>query len=99
MKCTSFAGHQQLLSFEPAEEFDQFGDETSPARLVASPQSCAVISVEVFVKQNVVFPVRIGLEFLCTSIDRSSAGFVTQKDPCQSSGDFPGDLKQIHQLA
>src|ERR1700680_1541279 len=89
-KCSSFAGFEILRPVHPAEELDQFGDETGPAGLVASPKARAVISVEVLIEQNVVLPVRIGLEFLRASAHRSPARLIAQEDPGPPISNFPG---------
>src|SRR5271155_704745 len=66
---------------------------------MAGPQSCAVISVEVFIEQQEILPMRIGLEFLRSSVHRPPARGISQKDPGQSIGNFPGYLEQVHQVA
>jgi hypothetical protein len=49
-KCSCFAARQQLLSVDPAEELNQFGDEPSPPGLVACSKARAVVSPEVPLK-------------------------------------------------
>jgi hypothetical protein len=88
-KGACFAGIQKRLCVETPEQLDHFCYQASPAGLMARSETSAVISVEIFVEQNVVFPVRIGLKFLCSTVDRSTARPIAQKDPGQSIGNFP----------
>ena len=64
------AGIQKLLRIHTTEQLDQFCDYAGPSGLVAGSQARAVIAVEVLVEQYVVFPQRIGLEFLRASEHR-----------------------------
>lgn len=43
---------------------NQLGYQRRPAGLVAGPNACAVVAVEVLVEQNIVAPVRVGLELV-----------------------------------
>ena len=45
-----------------AEEFDQLRDDTGPARLVAGSKARPIVTMEIFVEQDVIFPLRIGLK-------------------------------------
>src|SRR5262249_9254252 len=81
VKCNSLASLEQLLCVDPPEELNQFCNGTGPASLMTRSQPSAVVAVEIFVKQNVIFPIRIGLEFLGTPIDRPSPRVISQKDP------------------
>lgn len=42
---------------------------------------------------------RIGLEFLSSSVDRPSARLIPPEDSSQPIGNFTGRLKQVHQVA
>src|SRR5215475_12078680 len=90
---------EKLGCVEAPEELNQFGDQTSPSGLMARSQAGSVITVEVFVEQEVVSPVRIGLKFLRAAINRPAARPITEKDPDQSLTDFMGHFKEIHFLA
>src|SRR5437867_7544147 len=72
-KCSPFPGLEELNSVKPAEEFDQLRDEPGPTRLVARTQARAVIPVKVFVEQQIILPVRIGLKFLRPTVHRPPA--------------------------
>ena len=63
------ADFKKLTGIQTTEEIDQFGDQAGPTRLVTRPQACAVVSVEVFVEQDAILPIRIGLKFLRSSIN------------------------------
>src|SRR6266849_5408137 len=78
-KCSSFTGFKILGSVQTAEELDQFGNQACPAGLVARPQPSAVVSVEVLVEQDVILPLRAGLEFLRASIHRRPARLIAQE--------------------
>jgi len=79
-KRSCFTALEKLGSIDLAEQLDQLGNDTCPASLVARPQASAVISVKVLVEQDVILPVRIGLEFLRSSVHRPPAGFILQED-------------------
>ena len=72
-KDTSLAARQQLLSVEPSKEFDQFRNDTRPPGLMAGSQAGAIVAVEIFVEQQVVFPEWIRLEFLRSPVNRPPA--------------------------
>ena len=80
-KCACFTSLEKLRPVKVAEEFDQLGDDTGPARLVAGSKARAIVTVEIFVEQDVIFPLRIGLKFLRTSVHRPPARPISQKDP------------------
>ena len=64
----------------------QLGDDARPPRLMAGAHSGAGVSVEIFVEQNQVAPVRIGLEFLKSAKDRSAAFVISKKDVRHAAG-------------
>ena len=78
-KYSRSAASQQLLSVGPTEELNQFCHEPSPPGLMAGSKASAIISLEVLVKENIILPVRISLEFLRTAVNRATAGFIPQK--------------------
>src|SRR5262245_17379976 len=75
---------------------DDPGDNAGPAGLVAGPQSCPVVSMEVLVKQNVIAPVRIRLELLVGSVNRPTASLISQKDIREPASDLLGHLVKRH---
>src|SRR5262249_38309595 len=88
-----------MRGIEEAEEMDQPGDETSPARLMAGAQAGAVVAVEVLVEQDQVAPMRIGLEFSGASVDGASALLVAKEQTREPLGDLSRDLEQGYVLA
>jgi hypothetical protein len=54
-----FAEWQILLG---APFVDEVGNQTGPAGLVAGTQSCAGVTMKIFIKKKVIAPVRIVLE-------------------------------------
>src|SRR5262247_4247528 len=98
-KCGGSTSLEKLRSVEVAEEFDQLRDDTGTARLVAGSKARAIVTVEIFVEQEVVFPLRISLKFLRPAVHRPPARPIAQKDPGEPLGDVPGHLEQVHELA
>src|SRR6516164_10569388 len=90
-KGCSLPGRQERLWIELAKDFDQQCDDAGPPRLVAGADPGAIAAMEIFVKQQIVVPVRIALEFLGAPKYRPPAGFVAQEDPSQAIGDLAGD--------
>ena len=80
-KCARFASLEKLRPIKVAEELDQLRDDTRPARLVAGPKACAIVTVKLFEEQAVILPLRIGLKFLRTAVHRPPARSISQKDP------------------
>src|SRR6516165_2975685 len=95
---TFLAGCEQLLGIELSKDLHYFCDESSPAGLVAGTQAGTVVPMKVFIKQNVIPPVGIGLEFLRPAIDRASSGGIAHKGCRQSPRDLLRYLEQVHHL-
>ena len=66
------------------------GHEPGPAGLMAGAQPGAIVAVEVFVEEDVVAPVGIGLELLGAAIDGPPAMFIAQEDPAKPIRDLLG---------
>ena len=69
------ARNQQILAItiKRVELPDHLRDEGGPAGLMAGAHTGTVITVEVLVEENVIAPVRIVLEELVLTVERSSA--------------------------
>jgi len=72
------SGFKRLLWIQVAVKLDEFPDRPCPARLMADPQACSVVSVEVLVEQQVIPPVGIGLKLpypadICRAISYRNA--------------------------
>jgi len=76
----AYAGRQELLGIERAEDLDELGNNSGPAGLVAGAQARAGVAVEVLVEENVVSPVGIGLERLGVAEDGTPTGLVAKED-------------------
>ena len=98
-KCSAFSSVEKVGRIQTTEELDQFGNKTGPAGLVARPQPSAVVSVEVLVEQDVILPLRTGLELLRASIHRRPARLIAQEASSQPIGNFSCHFKQIHHFA
>src|SRR5215510_10405263 len=94
-----FLHFQQVGSGEAAEHIEQDGDDARPSRLVAGAEAGAVVSVEVFVEQNEIPPVRVVLELRGAAVDRTAAAPVPEKDGSEPPRDLVGDLEERHPLA
>src|SRR5262249_46690539 len=84
---------------EHSEELDPLRPHASPARLVTGPQAGPVVPVEVFVEQDVVAPVGIGLELLGSAVHGSPALLVAKEDAREPVGDLLGHFEEVHELA
>ena len=65
---------------------------------MAGAQPGAVVAVEVFVEQDVIAPVGIGLELLRAAVDRTPAMLIAQEDPGEPVGDLLAHLEEVHHL-
>src|SRR5215510_9709042 len=93
------AGGQEVLGIEIAEDLHQCSNRASPAGLVAGSQPRSIVAVEVLVKKQVVLPLRIGLKFCCAAENRPATGLVSQKNPDQAAGNFPGYFEQFQEVS
>src|SRR5262249_42167920 len=93
------AVRQEMRGVYEAEELDQPGHEARPARLVTGAEAGALVTVEVFIEQEQIAPVRIGLEFSGAPVHGTSALLVTQERTHETLPDFSSDLEQGHALA
>jgi hypothetical protein len=53
---------EHILRIKPAKEVEQAGDHTGPTGLMAGAETRSVIPVKIFIKEDVVSPVRIFLK-------------------------------------
>ena len=67
------ANFQRTLRIQEAVKLDHLGHKPGPAGLMARTESRAIVAMEVLVKEDVVTPVGIGLEFLRSTINRPPA--------------------------
>src|SRR5258708_27269320 len=58
---------------------DEVGNDAGPSRLVLSTESFAGVAVEIFVEQDEIAPVRIGLEHAALAVGRALAGIVPEE--------------------
>src|SRR6266700_1117241 len=73
---------------------DEFCYQARPSCLVAGADSRACVAMKIFVKGNVVAPMRIGLEFASLSENRAPAFLVTQKDLRQAARNVDGNVPE-----
>src|SRR5947208_3040545 len=55
-KCACFTGVKELMRVQTTEELYQFCNHARPAGLMTGAKSGAIITVEVFIKENLIFP-------------------------------------------
>ena len=72
----------------------EFGHQGCPAGLVAGPQTGPSVPIKIFIKKNMITPVRILLYISVAAIHRpaSAPGVVLKKDPYQAPAQVPGNL-------
>src|SRR5215471_7289660 len=75
---------------------NEVGHETTPAGLVCSPQTVAVITMEILVELQIIAPVRILLPHTLMAVDGASAGRIPRKDTNQAIGKAAGDVVWRH---
>ncbi len=93
------AHFQHPLGIEEAVKLDEFGNQSGPAGLVTSAEPCTVVSMEVFIEEDVVAPEGITLEFFGAAIDGSPTMLVAQEDPSEPVPDLLAHLEEVHELA
>ena len=71
---------------------DQVCDQSGPAGLMRCATATAIVTMEVFMKQDVVLEMRIGLKFFVAAENRASAVGTAQKDLEQPAAQFVRDL-------
>ena len=96
MESRHLAALQSALGIHVAKKLDELGHQPRPASLMAGTQSGPVVGMEVFEEQQVIPPLGIGLELLCTAVDRTPAAFIAQKCTGEAVGDLLADLEEVH---
>src|SRR5690349_20899968 len=95
----SALGCGTTLSGPCAALLEQLGYKPCPAGLVAGPDACAVVAVEIFVKQDQVTPVGISLEYFCSTINGPAPVCFPQKDSAQALRDHTGCFPKRQHIA
>lgn len=90
-----FTAFEEGRRIKRTEEADQFRDQARPSRLVAGAESGTIITVEKFVEEDVVSPVRVILKLLCTAIDGAMAMLIPQKEAGKPVGNFFGYFEEV----
>src|SRR6266852_1807920 len=76
----------------------QFRNDTRPAGLMARSDARPVVSVEIFVEQDQIAPMRV-VAVLGSLVYRPSAVLISQKYPRQAARDLRCDFPERHVLA
>jgi hypothetical protein len=77
LECRSLAPFQCSLSIQETEEMNDFRHAPGPAGLVARAKARSVIAVKVFIEQDEILPVGIGLELLGPPVYRTPSLFIS----------------------
>ena len=93
------AAFQKCLGVHLPKDVEEARDDPGPSGLLTGADAVTVVAVEIFVKQQMVTPIGIALEFLGSAKNRTPASFVAEENPGQPIGDFASDLEKVHQLA
>src|SRR4029077_5852919 len=93
-KSSSFAAGKEVGCVHSTEDLDHLRNQPGPAGLVTGAKTRSIVAVKVLIEQNVIVPMRIGLELLRPSI-HGTATRISQKDPSQPIGDLLGYLEQV----
>src|SRR5580704_1634240 len=88
-KSSSSAAGKKTGRVHSAEDLDHLRHQPGPAGLVTGAKTCSIVAVKILVEQNVIVPLRVGLELLDPSID-GTATRIPQKDPSQPIGNLLG---------
>jgi hypothetical protein len=71
---------KQIGRFQTRKQIERTRDESRPSGLVAGSKARAVVPVEVLVEEKVIFPVRVFLKFLGSTVDRALTIRIEEKD-------------------
>lgn len=97
-ECGLSACFQRPLCIEEAVKLDEFGNEPGPAGLVTGAQPGAIVTMEVFIEEDVIAPEGILLELFRAAMGGSSASFVTQENPREPVRDLFTHLEEVHEF-
>src|SRR5262245_10748966 len=78
---------------------DHVGDQRAPARLVRSAEPAAGVAVVVFMEQDVVLEMRIGLHLLVAAEDGAASLVVAPEDADEAAAQVIGNLLQRYLAA
>ena len=91
-----FGDQQCILRRQSSKQVERPGNDTGPSRLMAGPETSAIVSMELLVKQDVILPVRILLEDLAAAKDRTLSHHIAKEDTRKPAPDFLCNFKQRH---
>ena len=76
----SFSKLQSLFRCCGRKEMHSPGDNPCPPGLVARTESCSIVSVEIFIEQQEIAPMRVLLKFRGSPVHGSQAVLTAEKD-------------------
>jgi hypothetical protein len=68
-----------IFGVDVPKQLDQLGNAARPAGLMACSKPCTVVTMKIFIKENEISPVRVGLELLCATVHRPSTVLIAEK--------------------
>src|SRR5215469_4386524 len=77
---------------------EQIRDQARPACLMACADTCAIVSMEIFIEQDQIAPVWIALKFLDSTMDSTTPLIIAQENPHQAQGYFVSYLFQRQKI-
>src|SRR5207344_2522717 len=89
----AFALFQKFRGIEHSVHLYHPRDEARPAGLVTRTESRAIVAMEVFVEQDVVAPMRVGLELFRPAEHRSPTLLIAQEDAGKAARDLLAHLE------
>src|SRR5262249_31511457 len=84
---------QIILGIEMPEDRDQDCNQSGPPGLMTGADAGTVVAVKILVEQQMVPPMRIGLELLRATKDRPASCTIAQENASQPVGNFAGYLE------
>src|SRR4029079_4105853 len=86
---------QHDLRIQQTVELDGFGHQSSPPCLMTCAKPGSIVSMEVFVKENVITPQRVILEFFRATIDGAFPLLIAKEDSAEPICDLLAHFKEI----
>src|SRR5262245_59299280 len=90
---------EDLVRVEAMHQLEQLRHQAGPASLVAGPQPGAIVAMEIFIEQDMIAPVRVGLKCDGPAVDGPPPLVVSEEDPREPPANVHAHLEEVHQTA